>query len=99
MAHPRRFTSLSAALLALFTLIAVNLPGAVASPLTVPQETAGDSGETYVIATDTTFAPFEFRDSSGELTGIDIKIMEAIAEDQASRWNGVPLDSTPHCKR
>ncbi|MDN5700751.1 MAG: ABC transporter substrate-binding protein/permease [Kocuria sp.] len=50
--------------------------------MTVPQETDGGSAETYVIATDTTFAPFEFRDSSGELTGIDIEIMEAIAEDQ-----------------
>ena len=82
MAYPRRLTSLPAVLLALFTLIAVNLPGAVASPMTVPQETDGGSAETYVIATDTTFAPFEFRDSSGELTGIDIEIMEAIAEDQ-----------------
>lgn len=40
------------------------------------------SGEKYVIGTDTTFAPFEFRDPSGELVGIDIDIMKAIAEDQ-----------------
>ena len=39
-------------------------------------------GKTFVIGTDTTFAPFEFRDSSGELTGIDIDILKAIAEDQ-----------------
>jgi len=35
-----------------------------------------------VIGTDTTFAPFEFRDSSGELTGIDMDLIRAIAESQ-----------------
>ena len=54
-------------------------------PLHPAQQTDGESGETYVIATDTTSAPFEFRDSSGELTGLDIKILEAIAEDQGSQ--------------
>ena len=81
MAHSR-ITLFLAALLALFTVRAVNLPGAVAMPLHPAQRTSGESGETYVIATDTTFAPFEFRDPSGELTGIDVKIMEAIAEDR-----------------
>ncbi|WP_370586100.1 amino acid ABC transporter substrate-binding protein/permease [Tessaracoccus sp. MC1679] len=38
------------------------------------------AGKTYAIATDTTFAPFEFRDASGELTGIDIDLLYAIAE-------------------
>ncbi|KTR86775.1 amino acid ABC transporter substrate-binding protein/permease [Leucobacter chromiiresistens] len=38
-------------------------------------------GETYVIATDTTFAPFEFRDpSTGDLVGIDMDLMNTIAE-------------------
>ncbi|GAA3674349.1 amino acid ABC transporter substrate-binding protein/permease [Arthrobacter ginkgonis] len=48
------------------------------------QETDGPGveGETYVIGTDTTFAPFEFRDSSGELTGIDMDLIRAIAESQ-----------------
>ena len=35
-----------------------------------------------MIGTDTTFAPFEFRDSSGELTGIDMDLIRAIAESQ-----------------
>ncbi|MHA6511595.1 amino acid ABC transporter substrate-binding protein/permease [Tessaracoccus sp. Z1128] len=38
------------------------------------------AGKTYSIATDTTFAPFEFRDANGELTGIDIDLITAIAE-------------------
>jgi polar amino acid transport system substrate-binding protein len=44
--------------------------------------TAADDGETYVIGTDTTFAPFEFTDESGDLVGIDMDLLRAIAEDQ-----------------
>lgn len=39
------------------------------------------SGKTYVIGTDTTFAPFEFR-QGGELVGIDMDLLRAIAEKQ-----------------
>ncbi|MFJ4253729.1 amino acid ABC transporter substrate-binding protein/permease [Microbacterium sp. NPDC090003] len=43
---------------------------------------AAADGETYVIGTDTTFAPFEFTNSDGELVGIDMDLLRAIAEDQ-----------------
>lgn len=43
---------------------------------------AADDGETYIIGTDTTFAPFEFTNSDGELVGIDMDLLRAIAEDQ-----------------
>lgn len=46
-----------------------------------PAAAAGD-GETYVIGTDTTFAPFEFTNEDGELVGIDMDLLHAIAEDQ-----------------
>lgn len=39
-------------------------------------------GKTYVIATDTTFAPFEFENDNGEMVGIDLDILAAIAQDQ-----------------
>ncbi len=39
-------------------------------------------GENYVIATDTTFAPFEFQDGSGNLVGIDMDLIRDIAKDQ-----------------
>ncbi|MDH6237350.1 amino acid ABC transporter substrate-binding protein/permease [Cryobacterium sp. CG_9.6] len=39
------------------------------------------TGETYVIATDTTFAPFEYR-QDGDLVGIDMDLIRAVAEDQ-----------------
>ncbi|MEJ1923436.1 amino acid ABC transporter substrate-binding protein/permease [Microbacterium sp. KHB019] len=47
-----------------------------------PATAADDSGETYVIGTDTTFAPFEFTDANGDLVGIDMDLLRAIAEDQ-----------------
>lgn len=39
------------------------------------------AGKTYTIGTDTTFAPFEFEDETGTHTGIDIQILDAIAEE------------------
>lgn len=47
-------------------------------------ENTGDTTEkkVYKIGTDTTFAPFEFQNDAGEFVGIDIDLMNAIAEDQ-----------------
>lgn len=76
-------TSLAAAPPAAAQSSAAQSSAAQSAVLSSVQAAAEDgSGQTYTIATDTTFAPFEFRDSSGELTGIDIDLMEAIAEDQ-----------------
>lgn len=36
----------------------------------------------YKIATDTTFAPFEFENDNGEMVGIDLDLLAAIAADQ-----------------
>lgn len=38
--------------------------------------------KTFKIATDTTFAPFEFEDESGKFVGIDMDLLNAIADDQ-----------------
>lgn len=40
------------------------------------------AGKKFTIATDTTFAPFEFEDKDGNFVGIDIDLVKAIAEDQ-----------------
>ncbi|MDD3167933.1 MAG: transporter substrate-binding domain-containing protein [Eubacteriales bacterium] len=45
----------------------------------------------YNIATDTTFAPFEFQDEAGDYVGIDIEILAAIAEDQGFEYELNPL--------
>ncbi|EUJ39272.1 Amino acid ABC transporter, amino acid-binding/permease protein [Brochothrix campestris FSL F6-1037] len=41
-----------------------------------------DRDKTYTIATDTTFAPFEFVNKKGEFVGIDMDLVKAIAKDQ-----------------
>lgn len=38
--------------------------------------------KSYVIATDTTFAPFEFENDNGDMVGIDLDLLAAIAQDQ-----------------
>lgn len=63
-----------AAALAVFVAIGALLGGASVA--------SADDSETYVIGTDTTFAPFEFTNSDGKLVGIDMDLLQAIAEDQ-----------------
>lgn len=45
----------------------------------------------FLIATDTTFAPFEFEDASGKFVGIDMELLEAIAKDQGFAYEVRPL--------
>lgn len=40
----------------------------------------------YIIGTDTTYAPFEFEDENGNFIGIDMDLLEAIAEDQGFEY-------------
>ena len=47
---------------------------------TVVKET--DNAAHYVIATDKGFSPFEFQDKEGNIVGIDMDVLAAIAEDQ-----------------
>ena len=49
------------------------------------------AGKVYKIATDTTFAPFEYADESGKYVGIDIEILEAISKDQGFQYELEPL--------
>ena len=44
------------------------------------------AAESYVIATDTVFKPFEYTDASGNFVGIDVDILAAIAEDQGFEY-------------
>lgn len=56
--------------------------GLVAAP-TARADDKPAQGKSYVIGTDTTYAPFEMRDTStGEMTGIDMDLIRAIAKDQ-----------------
>lgn len=45
------------------------------------------SDKTYIVATDTTFAPFEFTNDANEFVGIDVDILAAIAADQGFTYD------------
>src|SRR5690348_13320890 len=66
------------------------LVGLFGVTLLLPASAAAE-GETYTIATDTTFAPFEFQDASGEFVGIDMDLIRAIGEDQGFNVDIKPL--------
>ena len=60
--------------------------------LTLPVSHAkAEEKRTYTIATDVTFAPFEYQDVNGEFVGIDMDLIKAIAEDQGFNIEIKPL--------
>lgn len=103
LVHPRtsRFglRAVVGAGVAALALLLVGGPAAQAAPvathtvqapaLGAPAALSADvKGKTFTIATDTTFAPFEFRDtSSGDLIGIDMDLLQAIAKEQGFTVN------------
>ncbi|MDT7760358.1 MAG: glutamine transport system substrate-binding protein glnP, partial [Mycobacterium sp.] len=52
---------------------------------------ANAEGEHYVIATDTTFAPFEFQDAQGKFVGIDMDLIRDVGKDQGFTVDIKPL--------
>ena len=79
----RRCTALLLAFCSLFTAGSLFASGGKQS---------GDAkAKTYVIATDTTFAPFEFQDSASNYVGVDIDLLAAIAADQGFAYELKPL--------
>lgn len=48
---------------------------------------AGAADKEWVITTDTAFRPFEYTNEEGELVGIDVDILAAIAEDQGFTYD------------
>jgi len=46
-----------------------------------------EEGKKFVIATDKGFSPFEFQDAEGNIIGIDMDILAAIAEDQGFTYD------------
>jgi glutamine transport system permease protein len=63
-------------------LAVLALFGGAATASAEPAAQSPVAGKTYVIGTDTTFAPFEFQDGSGNQTGIDMDLIRAIAQKQ-----------------
>ncbi len=65
-------------------ILAAVLVSAVAVGFTACGNNA--SKDEYIVAMDTTFSPFEFEDASGNRVGIDIDLLNAIAEDQGIKF-------------
>ncbi|MEW2478886.1 amino acid ABC transporter substrate-binding protein/permease [Mycobacterium sp. NPDC049093] len=74
-------------LLAAVVALSVGLIGAA---MLAPARAAAE-GETYVVATDITFAPFEFQDEQGKFVGIDIDLLNEIAANQKFNVTIKPL--------
>lgn len=55
------------------------------------QPVQAEESKTYIIATDTTYAPFEFINDDGEFVGIDIDILNAVAEGQGFEYELRPM--------
>ncbi|MFD1244600.1 transporter substrate-binding domain-containing protein [Paralysiella testudinis] len=88
-----------------FLLMAVSLaacstePANTAQTTAASQETSSDlpaDAPTYLVATDASNAPYELRDEQGKVTGFDIDLINAIAEQQgfkvqviAQSWTGI----------
>ena len=45
----------------------------------------------FIIATDTTFAPFEFQNAQGQYVGVDIELLASIAANQGFKYELRPL--------
>lgn len=61
---------------------AVILALVLTASMTLSAACSVDRSDVYIIATDTSFAPFEYMDSQGNLVGIDMDILAAVAADQ-----------------
>ena len=67
-------------------------PASEAAP--AASEVAADTGadasagdKVWIIATDTSFKPFEYTDDKGQFVGIDMDILAAVAEDQGFKYD------------
>ena len=61
----------------------------------IPMHVYADEKRTVAIGTNAEYAPFEYLDSNGDLTGFDIDLMNAIAEEAGFevKWVDLPFDS------
>jgi glutamine transport system permease protein len=79
---PWRRASLWALLTAFLLTLLGSLTQAASAVSTPDTGTKPAEGRSYVIGTDTTYAPFEMRGPDGEMIGIDMDLLRAIAQDQ-----------------
>jgi polar amino acid transport system substrate-binding protein len=69
--------------------LALSLVACGGSPAST--DTASNGSTVYKIATDTTFAPFEYAEADGTYVGIDVELLDAIAKDQGFSYKLDPV--------
>ncbi len=69
--------------------------GVLITVLLLPQPVSANAVHEVVVGTNAEYAPFEYRDSDGNLTGFDYDLMEAFAIEQNLKliWRDLPFDS------
>jgi ABC-type amino acid transport substrate-binding protein len=78
----RQFIGMSATLTSALGLTAC---GSTTTPTNAGSATTAFP-KSYIIATDTTFAPFEYTDENGNFVGIDVDLLAAIAKNQGFEY-------------
>ena len=68
-------------------LLAIVCMLALVFSLAACQSNQTSDEKSFVIATDKGFSPFEFQDAEGNIVGIDMDILAAIAEDQGFTYD------------
>lgn len=93
MKYTRTLKAIAAS--ALFSLLAACGKGDDAAQQTNAAASAQTTAKTYIVATDPTYAPFEYRDENSQPIGFDIDLIKAIAKTQgfevtfqSSLWEG-----------
>ncbi|MCR5420563.1 MAG: transporter substrate-binding domain-containing protein [Lachnospiraceae bacterium] len=72
-------------LLACAAVLLLTACGSASKPA-AGQAKEGTSDKVWIIATDTSFKPFEYTDGNGNFVGIDMDILEAVAKDQGFKY-------------
>ena len=81
----KKFLSVALAAVMMLSLAAC---GSSSNKAESSSEGGSASDKTYIIATDTTFAPFEFTNDKNEFVGIDVDILAAISKDESGQADG-----------
>jgi len=84
----KKILALAMAAIMCFALVACgNVDEGIKAVIPVKNRVGSPDKADYVIATDKGFSPFEFQNAKGDILGIDMEILEAIAQDQGFKYN------------
>ena len=90
----KKFKNLMIAALAAGMIFSLSACGGSSTGSGSSADAASVKGETFKAALEPTFPPFDTTDDSGKLTGLDVDLVNAIAEDQGFtvQWENLQFD-------